>query len=125
MAGPDAEGAELGARDREMIRIFVRPTAKQAVAEWADVMGQSEMHVASRLLEWFERQPTEVKKWVTAAVDLGEPAGMRMFALEALRASEQALDVLRGVGEKELEPGVEGSGRADESRAARAKRKAR
>ena len=69
------------------MKIFVSPSAKQVVKQFAKSLDMSEQGVASRLYEWFGRLPRPVQKWVIGLTDGNEGIGMKMFAEELLKPS--------------------------------------
>jgi hypothetical protein len=74
------------AEGRHVIRIAVSPGAKAAVENFAKHWDMKEMGVASRMYEWFARQPEDVQKWVQGTSGR-EAIGMRLFAEQLLSAT--------------------------------------
>ena len=48
--------------ERKLIRINVTPTAKRVITDWAGSQDMTEIGVASRIYEWFGRQPEPIQR---------------------------------------------------------------
>lgn len=49
-------------KDKAIIRIAVSPEAKRVVEKWARDQDMTEIGVASRIYEWFGRQPEAIQR---------------------------------------------------------------
>jgi len=47
-----------------MLRIFIRPGAKQVIQQWARDQDMTETGLASRIYEWFGEQPEELQRGI-------------------------------------------------------------
>jgi hypothetical protein len=73
--------------ERKQLRIFVSGGAKKTVEDFAVRFDMKEQGVASRIYEWFGKQPPAVQKWICGLVEGNEGEGMRLFAAELARRS--------------------------------------
>ncbi len=74
--------------DKKIIRIAVTPAAKAVIEQWKEVQDMTEIGVASRIYEWFGRQPEELQRGILGLYGKRGPDITRM-AMESL-AKEQA-----------------------------------
>jgi hypothetical protein len=73
--------------ERKQLKVFVSGGAKDAVERFAARFDMKEQGVASRIYEWFGRQPPAVQKWICGLVEGNEGEGMRLYAAELARGA--------------------------------------
>ncbi len=71
--------------ERKQLKVFVSPPAKNAVEKFAARFDMKEQGVASRMFEWFGRQPVAVQKWICGLVEGDEGEGMRTYAQQLMK----------------------------------------
>lgn len=77
---------------RKVIRIEVSPEADAIIEGVADQYDMYKTGVASRMYEWFGRQPPEIQKWVMGLVTGKEGQAIHIFK-QALAAIEGAAEL--------------------------------
>ena len=65
--------------ERKQIKIYVTGEAKDAVVSFAETFDMTETGVASRVYEWFGKQPLAVRKWITGLTDGNEASALNDF----------------------------------------------
>jgi hypothetical protein len=76
--------------NRKQLKIFVTPAAKKIVEDISEDFDMKEFGVASRIYEWFGRQPKAVQKWVLGFTDGTEADGLTEFAKQAMKIAARA-----------------------------------
>jgi hypothetical protein len=84
--------------DRKQLKIFVNSAAKEVVSAFANGFDMTEQGVASRVYEWFGRQPEDVQKWILGLVRGDEGTGMKRYARQLLsgRPAAEAITAVEG-----------------------------
>jgi hypothetical protein len=73
---------------RHLIRLNVKPAAKQVLSWWREETGITEVVAASKILEWFGAQPEEVQRAILGLYGDRGPDVARLF-LEELAAQQK------------------------------------
>lgn len=73
--------------DRKVFRIAVSPAAKSVIATWANRADMTEIGVASRIYEWFARQPDVLQRAILGMFGERTPDVVKM-ALEQMEQSK-------------------------------------
>ena len=66
-------------KDRKVIRIAVSKEAKDIITAWADQNDMTEIGIASRIYEWFGRQPEEIQRLILGLYGSKEPDVVQMI----------------------------------------------
>lgn len=72
--------------ERKQLKINVTPAAKDAVERFTADFDMTETGVASRVYEWFGRQPLAVQKLITGLADGSEGHSLSVFAGELAKS---------------------------------------
>lgn len=81
-------------KDYKIVRIQVSESAKKAIKDFADEMDMKDVGVASRLYEWFGKQPLYIRKWVTGLLEGDDSRGAFEFAKTVLEDFAKKSDPL-------------------------------
>lgn len=72
-------------KDYKIVRIQVSPDAKKAIKDFSDEMDMTDVGVASRVYEWFSKQPLYIRKWVAGLLEGDDSRGAFEFAKSILQ----------------------------------------
>ena len=69
-------------QERRIIRIAVTPAAKEVITDWSEKQDMTEIGVASRVYEWFGRQPEDLQRAILGLLGKRDADVARMLLEE-------------------------------------------